>query len=361
MEKNFNRCHKCSSIFDKSIDVCPSCGAKLFETRNEKVKIFFLTLFLGCFGAHKFARGEKRWGKTYLYTLGLFGLGWIYDIFFSLIDMFYAFTTSDEQRRSSNYNEEISNICKKVSTIFCASAIMGIICSPVKVNTNNNVGKSNITSSIENEENIKQESQQIEASLTATQLLDEYKNNVISAENNYKNKYIKVSGTINSIDKTLFDDVIIRFETGKSSDYICCYISDSNEINKTKSFAMGYEIVLSGKCTSSSDFLGDTVYLRDCKVISSIKKDKFTLINSSSQNLYYTYSITGTIKNNTSNTYSYVLVTFNLYDSNGNQIGTATDSINNFDANGTWKFKASKWIGDNKNVASYKLVEIKNY
>ena len=68
------------------------------------------------------------------------------------------------------------------------------------------------------------------------------------------------------------------------------------------------------------------------------------------------FYIEGTIKNNTDKKYSYVQVTFNLYDESGAQIGTAIDNINNLEPNGTWKFKALGSEG--KNVASYKFVEI---
>lgn len=70
------------------------------------------------------------------------------------------------------------------------------------------------------------------------------------------------------------------------------------------------------------------------------------------------YTIEGTIKNNTDKQYSYVQVTFNLYDSDGAQIGTALANINNLEANGVWKFKASGSFGNGKTVASYKLMEI---
>lgn len=66
--------------------------------------------------------------------------------------------------------------------------------------------------------------------------------------------------------------------------------------------------------------------------------------------------IQGTIQNNTNKSYSYVQVTFNLYDAEGNQLGTAMDNINNLEPNATWKYKA---IGlTTEKVHSYKFVEI---
>ncbi len=91
------------------------------------------------------------------------------------------------------------------------------------------------------------------------------------------------------------------------------------------------------------------------------KQEKFTLEDGhtgSSDQYGLSYTIEGTIKNNTDKQYSYVQVTFNLYDSDGAQIGTALANINNLEQNGLWKFKALGSLGDGKSVASYKLMEI---
>ena len=97
----------------------------------------------------------------------------------------------------------------------------------------------------------------------------------------------------------------------------------------------------------------------DMSTTETANQEKFTLVEVS--NAYYdgyvAYYIEGTIKNNTEKSYSYVQVTFNLYDKDGVQLGTALANINNLEANGTWKFKAIG-TGEGSQVASYKLVEI---
>ena len=40
---------------------------------------FFLCLFFGIFGAHKFYEGKIGMGILYLFTFGLFGIGWFID------------------------------------------------------------------------------------------------------------------------------------------------------------------------------------------------------------------------------------------------------------------------------------------
>jgi len=44
------------------------------------VLYLLLTLFGGYFGLHKFATGKAGMGILYLCTVGLFGIGWLYDI-----------------------------------------------------------------------------------------------------------------------------------------------------------------------------------------------------------------------------------------------------------------------------------------
>lgn len=53
------------------------------KAKNKWVS-FCLCLFLGYFGAHKFYEGKVGLGILYLLTIGLFGIGWIADIFIIL-------------------------------------------------------------------------------------------------------------------------------------------------------------------------------------------------------------------------------------------------------------------------------------
>lgn len=72
----------------------------------------------------------------------------------------------------------------------------------------------------------------------------------------------------------------------------------------------------------------------------------------------FSYYINGELVNNTSKTYSYVQIEFNLYDSNGSQIGTAFANLNNFEGNSTWKFSAISFGSDDENIASYKAIDV---
>lgn len=45
-----------------------------------------LAFFLGFFGVHRFYTGHTKLGIIYLFTMGIFGLGWMYDIFIIAIN-----------------------------------------------------------------------------------------------------------------------------------------------------------------------------------------------------------------------------------------------------------------------------------
>ena len=105
-------CKHCGQKIDKDVVVCPHCGKQVevlgqasqpqvvinnsnmntntnTNTNNNgigngsaknKWVAFCLCLFLGFFGAHKFYEGKAGMGILYLFTGGLFGVGWMIDI-----------------------------------------------------------------------------------------------------------------------------------------------------------------------------------------------------------------------------------------------------------------------------------------
>lgn len=48
--------------------------------RKSKWTAFFLCLFFGCFGLHKFYEGKGGMGVLYFFTMGLFGIGCLVDL-----------------------------------------------------------------------------------------------------------------------------------------------------------------------------------------------------------------------------------------------------------------------------------------
>ena len=74
-------------------------------------------------------------------------------------------------------------------------------------------------------------------------------------------------------------------------------------------------------------------------------KPRLELLESKGTTNEYSTTITGKIKNNTSRTYTYVQVLFDVYDSSGNRVGSAIGNINNLGPLETWKFQAV-YIGE---------------
>lgn len=101
-------CEFCGSEVYIDAVICPKCGRQLEKLKTDKnssnpqviinnsnqingpavcgVKecdkwvSFLLCFFLGVFGAHKFYEGKTGLGILYIFTFGLFGIGWFIDL-----------------------------------------------------------------------------------------------------------------------------------------------------------------------------------------------------------------------------------------------------------------------------------------
>ena len=103
-------CKNCGGKIARAAVICPLCGCQVEDMNNasaqpqqivinnsnmnantnanvngaggrarNKWTAFFLCLFLGCIGAHKFYEGKTGMGILYILTVGLFGIGWTID------------------------------------------------------------------------------------------------------------------------------------------------------------------------------------------------------------------------------------------------------------------------------------------
>lgn len=58
------------------------------DSEKNKIVAFFLCLFFGIVGVHYFYVGKVGMGILYLFTAGLFGIGWVVDIFRTICGTF---------------------------------------------------------------------------------------------------------------------------------------------------------------------------------------------------------------------------------------------------------------------------------
>ena len=112
MEAGMKFCKYCGAKIPENAVICTACGRQVEELHSAGAPVqqpnivinnantnvnknvnggyagrqrskwvaFFLCLLLGGIGAHKFYEGKIGMGILYLFTVGLFGIGWVVDL-----------------------------------------------------------------------------------------------------------------------------------------------------------------------------------------------------------------------------------------------------------------------------------------
>lgn len=114
-----------------------------------------------------------------------------------------------------------------------------------------------------------QEAQQPVAAIkvTAEVLRKAYATNQVSADQQYEDKLVEISGTVDTIGKDILDEAYITFEAKEqyAFDKVQCMFSASEE-NSIANFKKGQSVVVQGKV---SGVVISGPIIRNCKVISS--------------------------------------------------------------------------------------------
>lgn len=113
------KCEYCGSYLADSDTACPGCGAKCepieqptvgdFVRRAEKklsdkrvvnaLVLLILTAALGFLGVHRFKQRKIFTGIIWLFTFGLFTVGWAVDGIINLVNFIHALTGSGQHKQ----------------------------------------------------------------------------------------------------------------------------------------------------------------------------------------------------------------------------------------------------------------------
>jgi|GEM_PF-5241943 len=68
------------------------------DKQDKQILRLVITVFFGWTGIQKFAVGRWQLGIAYLMTGGIFGIGWLYDICKTAMELFKGLTDAPEER-----------------------------------------------------------------------------------------------------------------------------------------------------------------------------------------------------------------------------------------------------------------------
>ena len=162
----------------------------------------------------------------------------------------------------------------KVLTVICGLVIIGALGSVTGGNSNNKISDSKQTSvSVENSddkqtsvsnENSNKKQMEPELSISATELINAYKENEVKADKMYKGKIVEVNGIVDGIDSDIGDKAVVRLSNGDefSFDDVICYIDNDNQ-DKACELEKGQNVTIIGK---EDGEIAGTPCIKDCKI-----------------------------------------------------------------------------------------------
>ena len=162
----------------------------------------------------------------------------------------------------------------KVLTVIGGLVIIGALGSITGGNSNNKISDSKQTSvSVENSdskqtsvsnENSNKKQMEPELSISATELINAYKENEVKADKIYKGKIVEVNGIVDAIDSGIDDKAVVRLSDGDefSFDNVSCYIDDENQ-NKACELEKGQNVTIVGE--ADGEVIGRP-QIKDCKI-----------------------------------------------------------------------------------------------
>ena len=153
---------------------------------------------------------------------------------------------------------------KWLSMVIVLIVVIGIIPIAAGCGTDNTAQTgSDTAATTTEEETTKAEEKTI--SINASDLFDAYDANEVKADEKYKGKLLKISGTIKDIGKEIMDDSYITLKSSNPYEIISvqCMFSDEAEAKKLGDLKKGDKIKILGEC----DGVTVNVLIKDCKIV----------------------------------------------------------------------------------------------
>ena len=161
----------------------------------------------------------------------------------------------------------------KVLTVIGGLVIIGALGSITGGNSNNKISDSKQTNvSVEDSnkqtnvstENSNKKQREPELNISATELINAYKENEIKADKMYKGKIVEVNGIVDAIDSGIDDKAIVRLSNGDefSFDNVQCCIDDENQ-DKACELEKGENVIIVGEADGE---IAGTPFIKDCKI-----------------------------------------------------------------------------------------------
>ena len=161
----------------------------------------------------------------------------------------------------------------KVLTVIAGLVIIGALGSITGGNSNNKISDSKQTSvSVEDSnkqtsvsnENSNKKQMEPELSISATELINAYKENEIKADKMYKGKIVEVNGIVDGINSGIDDKAIVILSDGDefSFDNVQCCIDNDNQ-DKACELEKGQNVTIVGRADGE---IAGTPFIKDCKI-----------------------------------------------------------------------------------------------
>jgi hypothetical protein len=104
-----------------------------------------------------------------------------------------------------------------------------------------------------------------EATVTADEMIEEYKKNVIAADQKYKGKLVQVSGRVAEVKKAPVLGYYVALISAQSESFdIMCYLDDS-AVNDAGKLQSGDSVKLMGNCSGQA--AGLMLTFRGCVIV----------------------------------------------------------------------------------------------